>query len=287
MLRGKDILYFSSIDWDFLWQGHQQIAVTLAANGNRVLFVENTGVRPPRLGDLPRLRRRLLNWWRGIKGFRQEQENLFVYSPLILPFPYSWVARRVNCLLLLRALRRWMRATRFHRPLIWTFLPTPLVRALIRELDPALTVYYCIDDFASSSPSARRISRSEIRLFREADLVFVTSEKLRERAARFSRQVHLFPFGVNFCAFEKVRSGLDEVPTDLQRLQRPVVGYVGGVAPLGGSEPVGDSSRQHAQGELCHSGAASEQCLHAGPLPERASPGTSVSCRGTVLHQGI
>jgi len=37
--------------------------------------------------DLPRVRQRLLNWWRSTKGFRQISDNLFVYSPLIVPLP--------------------------------------------------------------------------------------------------------------------------------------------------------------------------------------------------------
>ena len=45
MLKDQNILCISSIDWDFIWQGHQQIMSMLAANGNKVLFVENTGVR--------------------------------------------------------------------------------------------------------------------------------------------------------------------------------------------------------------------------------------------------
>ena len=228
-MQGENILCISSIDWDFIWQGHQEIMSTLASNGNRVLFVENTGVRTPSLKDLSRVLQRIRNWWRGTKGFRQERENLFVYSPLILPFPYSRVASWVNRALLLPALRRWMRAMRFHRPIIWTFLPTPLVRDLIQNLDPEITVYYCIDDFVSSSPSARRISRGETQLFGEADLVFVTSEKLRKRAAHFTDRVYLFPFGVNYREFEQVRKGSDEVPAEIRKLSRPVVGYVGGI----------------------------------------------------------
>lgn len=229
MSTGHHVICISSIDWDFVWQGHQEIMSCLAAAGNVVLFVENTGVRAPRLADVPRLRRRLRNWARGVKGFREERPNLFVYSPLVLPFPYSQLARYVNRALLMRAIRRWMRAARVGRPVVWTFLPTPTARDLIRELGPALTVYYCIDDFASSSPAARRIAASEDRLFAEADLVFVTSEKLRERAARVSRHVHLFSFGVKFEAFEAVRRDGGDPPADVRDLSRPIVGYVGGV----------------------------------------------------------
>jgi len=94
---------------------------TLAASGNRVLFIENTGVRPPGVSDISRMRQRIKNWWRSTKGFRAERDNLFVYSPLFLPLPYSPLARWINRVLLFRPLRRWMAVTGFRRPIAWTF----------------------------------------------------------------------------------------------------------------------------------------------------------------------
>jgi uncharacterized SAM-binding protein YcdF (DUF218 family)/glycosyltransferase involved in cell wall biosynthesis len=229
MHERHDIICISSIDWDFIWQGHQEIMATLAAQGHRVLFLENTGVRAPKVRDLPRLRQRIRNWWRGTKGFREEQPNLYVYSPIVLPFPYSRIAQLINRWLLLRPLRRWMRAIQFERPLIWTFLPTPLALDLIHDIDPPLTVYYCVDDLSSSSPGAKRIIPSEQRLLREADLVFVTSERLRQRTSKVSSRVHLFPVGVNFELFDRVRSGDDPLPADLASAPRPIIGYVGGL----------------------------------------------------------
>lgn len=229
MDRRPDILCISSIDWDFIWQGHQEIMSRLAADGHRVLFIENTGVRRPSVRDISRVRKRAINWWKGTKGFRQERPNLFLHSPMVLPLPYSRIARWVNKLIMLRSLSRWMKATGFSQPIVWTFLPTPLVRDLIDNIDPSLTIYYCIDDLASSSPEARRITASEDQLFRDADLVFVTSEKLRQRAAQFSERVHLFPFGVSLEAFDRVREAGSGVPDDLKALPRPVAGYVGGL----------------------------------------------------------
>lgn len=229
MIHGKDIICISSIDWDFIWQGHQEIMSSLARQGNRVLFIENTGVRAPNLKDLPRLNQRLRNWLHSTKGFRQVKENLFVYSPIILPFPYSRVARWINRSLLLRALARWMRAIGFRPSIVWTFLPTELARDLLRALEPELTVYYCIDDFAASSAAARRIRKSEHKLFKEVDLVFVTAEHLRQRAAKFSKHVHVFPFAVDFERFEKARKDPDGVAAELAALPRPIIGYVGGV----------------------------------------------------------
>ncbi|HUQ87605.1 MAG TPA: ElyC/SanA/YdcF family protein [Vicinamibacterales bacterium] len=225
----RDVICLSSIDWDFIWQGHQEIMSRLAASGHRVLFVENTGVRPVRWSDMPRLKQRLRNWRRGTKGFREERPNLFVQSPLVLPFPYFNLARRINRWMLKRSITRWMTAVGASRPVVWTFLPTPLARDVIASLDPALTIYYCIDDLASSSPEARKIAPSEQELFKSADLVFTTSEKLRARAAQFSDRVHLFPFAVNMATFEKVRDAATPAPDDIAKLPRPIAGYVGGL----------------------------------------------------------
>ena len=96
MLKNENIICISSIDWDFIWQQHQAIMSRLAKNGNKVLFIENTGVRPPKISDVPRIKKRFINWLKSARGFRKEAENLYIYSPLILPFPYWRVARWIN-----------------------------------------------------------------------------------------------------------------------------------------------------------------------------------------------
>lgn len=229
VLQDQDIVCLSSIDWDFNWQGHQQIMSMLAEAGNRVLFVENTGVRRPRLDELSRIRHRFARWRRSPGGFRQEAPNLHVFSPLIVPWPYSRVARRINRALLLWAIRRWMRRMKFRTPIVWTFLPTPLTREVLWALAPQLSIYYCVDDLASSSPAARRIRRTEERLFGEVDLVFVTAENLRTLALSFSDRVHVFPFGVDYPPFEAARTDGSTPPADLAVLPRPVVGYLGAI----------------------------------------------------------
>lgn len=218
-----DIICVSSIDWDFNWQGNQEIMARLAARGHRVLYVENTGVRAPKLGDIGRLSRRIRNWRRGVKGFRQESPNLFVYSPLLLPFPHARLARRINRYLLSRSLRRWLHVVGFHRPVLWTFLPTRLVLDLITEIDPSLVVYYCIADFSQLTPNAL-IEKSERELLDRTDVVFVQGEDLKRKCMPHPN-ITVFPFGVSLEAF---RDDVDVAP-ELEAMRRPLVGYVGGV----------------------------------------------------------
>ena len=230
MLTNEDIVCFSSIDWDFNWQGHQEIMRRLAAAGNRVLFVENTGVRSPQFRDYGRLVSRFRNWWRGYKGIRLEENNLYVFSPLILPFPHSRLARWLNKRLLLRLLNSWCRSQKFNNPVVWSFLPSWLTLELIKGLPCRILIYYCIDSFEHSSPQAARIKASEQEMIRLADLVFVTSEQLREHCSRGNANVHKFPFTVDYEPFEKARESADsQPPGDLGSIPGPRVGYIGGL----------------------------------------------------------
>ena len=229
MIRGKDIIIISSIDWDFIWQGHQEIASVLAKEGNRVLFIENTGVRIPTLRDVPRLWKRFINWRKGFRGVRKEAHNLYVYAPLALPFPHSGLAIKINKILMLSVIRKWMRAMEFHNPITWSFLPTGIVLDMLNELDPSVFIYYCIDDFASSSKGARRIRKAEDKVIRKADLVFATSHKLYERCAEINSNTHLFPFGINVDNYNRIRESSLGKPGDMLNIKSPIIGYVGGI----------------------------------------------------------
>lgn len=228
MLHDQTIVCFSSIDWDATWQIHQEVMSALARAGNRVLFVENTGVRRPFLRDLPRLRRRLHNW-RTHAAAHKLPSNLRVVSPLVLPFPYAAPVVAINAAVLGRSIRRELEALGARRPIAWVFLPTPIVLRLLRTIEPLLTIYYCADDFSSSSPEAAPVAESEQRLLQMADLVFATSSRLVDRARRQNPRVHRMPAGVAFERFEEVRLSDSAPPDDLRALPRPIVGYVGGV----------------------------------------------------------
>lgn len=230
MLNSQNIICISSIDWDFIWQGHQEIMSTYARNDNRVLFIENTGVRAPTFRDLPRLKKRLINWAKGVRGIRKEKENLYIFSPVVLPFPYSRIARWINKHILLYYLNKWMKFMDFNDPIIWTFLPTGLSLDLINNINKKITVYYCIDNFTVSSSSARKVSVTEKKLIRCSDLVFVTSQELYNHCSQYNQRVYTFPFGVNIENFENLR--LEEqpkIPEDLRDIERPIIGYIGGI----------------------------------------------------------
>lgn len=223
-LTGEAIVCLSSIDWDFIWQAPQELMARLAAAGNTVLYIENTGIRTPTLKDLPRLRARLRNYWSSMDGFREATPNLVVLSPILLPFPNSPICIRVNSWLIQRSIAKWLSVTKRGSPIFWTFLPTPLAHSIAEGLDPALLAYFCGDDYSKSSPGAGWVAASESHLLKRADTVFVTSRSLEAAARRHRNVVHRVPCGVDFAKFSSPAKGM---PSDLDGVPHPRIGFVG------------------------------------------------------------
>jgi glycosyltransferase involved in cell wall biosynthesis len=226
-LSGRSIVLISSIDWGFLWQGHQEIAVRFAAAGARVFFVENTGVRTVRPSDagriVDRIRRSIIGQPRGERRTR----DVTVVSPLVLPFPRSRIARAVNERLLLPRLARTLREAGASDPVLFTFLPTPTARRLIElvRTPRSVLVYWCIADFRELSDLGSELIEAEAAIVRSADLVFVQGRAFADRFARVNPRIHTFQFGVNLERFDVALPPADEV----RSLPRPVIGYNGGL----------------------------------------------------------
>lgn len=229
MLTGKNFVCVSTISWDFLWQGHQAISSILARSGNRVLFIENTGVRAPGWRDRSRIAERLRKWASGRGRFAPVAPNIFLYSPLALPFPYSPLAQRLNRRWVCAAVGRWLREARFEEPILLSFLPTQFTLDLMDEIRPAVSVFYCTDKLSQTSPAARRLIPYEKQVLERCDLVFASAVKLAEHCRRYHPETHIVTTGVSLEKFEAARRGEGSAPADLAGLRRPLVGHVGGL----------------------------------------------------------
>ena len=216
------ILWLALIDWDAPWQGQQELASRLAADGHTVIYVETLGVRSPARRDWGRLVNRLRNRVRGgLWGFRQLTENLSLFSPLAIPAPGRVWAEWVNQRILLPSLRR----LPGKDPLmIWTYLPTSMTVGLVQALRPERLVYYCIDDIARNLAGvAPQIAQAESWLLRHADHVFATSHRLySERRAKTLHCTYL-PEAADISPFAESRPE----PVDLEAMQRPRICFFG------------------------------------------------------------
>jgi uncharacterized SAM-binding protein YcdF (DUF218 family)/glycosyltransferase involved in cell wall biosynthesis len=223
-----DYIIFSSIDWTTHWQLHHQLTTSLVSTGNRVLFVENTGVRSVSMHDISRLRERIANWRKGLHGFRSiNDDSLTLYSPILLPFPYSKFSLFVNKKIFNLFISRWMKASNFDNVVVISFLPTPLIQSAIKSIDPKLTIYYCANNMADSSASASKVRPYEDHFFKSVDIIFTAAYVIQEYALRFSNKVFYFPPGIDFEKFEVALKDKQDIPNDIKKITGPIVGYIG------------------------------------------------------------
>jgi len=229
-LQNRDILILASAPW--VTEGPlncHHIARRLAAK-NRVLFVESSGLRTPspfHKADVLKALGRLRGWLSGLsRGPREATENLHVLSPAALPFHGRSRLARWNAALLGRACARAAETLGFTRPILWAFLPTAV--QLLGRLNESAVVYHCVDDYAGNpGVNAQAIEEQERQLAAAADICFGTSQPLASRLAAMTDRVVCVP---NVAEVERFQLPPPERPAELERLPRPLIGYVGNLA---------------------------------------------------------
>jgi len=201
----------------------------LAQDGNRVLYVDALGVRTPGVRDWRRILNRLGKWGKQLtRGTRQPATNLYVYSPLIFPFlDLPWAAR-INARWLELSIRRVLERLGFGDLIIWVYLPTPTVIALVSRLQRRLLVYDCVDNqIHNPLGTVAGLVTAERWLLAHADLVFTTSKSLYDRIVAYNDNVHLVPAGVNLDRFPELSESSQRSPADLAGIPTPRICYFG------------------------------------------------------------
>lgn len=230
MLSGHDIVCFAN-DWDSDPLSKKHVMVRLARE-NRVLWVCSLGCRNPTASarDLRRAVKKLGDFF---QGCRQVADNLWVTSPLVVPFHGNAAARALNRRWLAATLRLTLRRLGMRRPVTWSFLPSSA--DVVGRLGERLVVYQCVDEYSQfTGADAAAILEMEERLCRRSDLVLVSAETLLESKRRWNPNTHLVTHGVEVEHFRRALDPATPVPEDLgrapDRIERPVVGFFGLVA---------------------------------------------------------
>ncbi|OQX09710.1 MAG: hypothetical protein BWK76_21840 [Desulfobulbaceae bacterium A2] len=223
MISGKNILCFAN-DWHNDPTSKHQI-MKLLARQNKVLWINSIAMRMPSVSssDLQRIVGKLRNW---LKGLERINANLFVFTPIVLPFPSSVLARRINAWLLRLSLRYYRRQLGMQHFQLWSFVPTMV--ELAGTMGEEKLVYYCVDEWSKFSFMDSVAMRDmEIRLLRKADVVFTTADHLQRDKQQFNKNTHLIEHGVDHAHFSSALHGGMPVPADMATIPRPVLGFFG------------------------------------------------------------
>ena len=224
LLGGRDLVTFAN-DWTADPTSKHHIMRRFSRT-NDVLWIEAAGMRAPKLTSAYD-RRRLLHKAKAIlRQSRPVLDRLHVMTPPALPYPHSPLAQQANALLYRFTIGRELDRLGMDRePILCSFVPQ--CAPYIRRLQRSLTMYYCVDRWSAFEGfDAGTMERGERELCEASDLVIASAQDLADRCARFSRNVHYVPHGVDYEHFaEALEPG--PLPADLAAIPEPRIGFFG------------------------------------------------------------
>jgi glycosyltransferase involved in cell wall biosynthesis len=240
VLRGKDIVCISSLDWGAMWTSKQQIMYRLAQT-NRVLYVEEPVTMLAPFKVPARWRR----WSATAPRLGRLDAGLWTLTPPPL-LPFGNMRPGVNSLnqALLAQYVRWALNRLYfdEQYILWTYLPASLAlldRLAARKVPvvagrggsrrPSLVVYHCVDEHSAFpgfvSPAV--VKGYDDALTRRADLVVTTAENLRLSREALNPHTHTVLNAADVEIFNRALEPDLPLPADLAAIPTPRLGVVG------------------------------------------------------------
>jgi len=199
-----DMLVFSHLRWDFVFQRPQHL-LTRFARERRVVFWEEPrfeAVRAPTLDVSARDR------------------GLSVVVPIVpsgTDTETTWSMQR-------ELLAEFLGDFGLGEYVCWYY--TPLALNFTDELEPAVVVYDCMDELSAFRGAPPGLAKAEAELFLAADLVFTGGQSLFQSKRNRHPSVHLFPSSIDTTHFGRARQAGPD-PADQATIAHPRIGYCG------------------------------------------------------------
>ena len=228
-MKQKDIILLSTAEWDNpFWTNKQHVAVELAKSGYRVLYIDSLGLRRPTVSnqDISRIVKRVK---KAFQRPKKVQENLWVWSPILLPFQSKPWVRKFNFFLLNKWLNFWLRKLNLNQNIFWTYNPLTLELFDVKKYHKL--VYHCVDEIkAQPGMPVEILEKAEKKLVINSDVVFTTSLKLYETRKIWNSNTYYFSNVADFNHFSKALDETTSIPTDLLKIPSPRIGFIGAIS---------------------------------------------------------
>ena len=221
-LRGRDILCFSH-DWtgDPLSKTH---IMRVLSKDNRILWINAIANRMPTTSskDVSRIYKKLRAF---AEPVREVEPNIFVLNPLAFPSYGNKSILKINQSFLARQVKKAMRRMGFANVVNMVF--NPAAGMIAGRLGESELIYYCVDEYTAFTGASRGLKGIEDDLFRRADFVVVSAERLFDSKKHFNPNTFVIRHGTDWRHF---RTALDpnlQIPADVVDLPRPIIGFHG------------------------------------------------------------
>jgi len=194
------------------------------AKDNRILWINAIANRMPTASshDASRILKKL-------KGFsepiREVEANIFVLNPLAFPSYGNRSILKLNQAFLASQVKKAMRRLGFKYAVNMIF--NPAAGMIAGRLGESEIIYYCVDEYTAFTGSSRGLKQIEDDLFRQADLVIVSAERLFESKKHLNPNTFVIRHGTDWRHF---RTALDPelpIPADIADLPGPIIGFHG------------------------------------------------------------
>ncbi len=118
-----------------------------------------------------------------------------------------------------------MRKLMFKDPINMIF--NPAAGLLAGKLGEEKLIYYCVDEYTAFTGASKGLKEIEEGLFRKADLVIVSSEKLFESKEHFNKNTFVIRHGTDWDHFRAALNEATKIPDEIANLPRPIIGFHG------------------------------------------------------------
>ncbi len=201
--RQNDIIVFSHLRWEFVFQRPQHI-MTRFAQDRKIVFIEEP-LPQDGAGDSTEL-------------VYSPQENVTVIQPKFSP-------ERLE-LELPPLVAHYSKKLNLHNPLLW-FYSAHFYEVLAHLTQFSLVVYDCMDELSAFRGASPDLKSKEIMLLKRADVVFTGGKSLYESKKTLRDEVYCFPSSVDQAHFKKSLLSFTRTPRDIARISKPIAGFYG------------------------------------------------------------
>lgn len=198
----SNVLCFSHLRWDFVFQRPQHLLTRWAKDVNVYYFEE------PMFGDFE------------TDTLKETKDGkITVLTPLLKHGMKEAEVSKYTELLL----KNYIKANKIDNYIAWYY--TPMALTFTSSLKPTLIIYDCMDELTGFKGAHPDLTKNERRLMKLADVVFTGGHHLYEHKKDLHNNIYPFPSSIDQDHFESGKGKSD--PSDQKSIPHPRAGFFG------------------------------------------------------------
>ncbi len=205
MKKSFDVITFSHLRWDFVFQRPQHLLSRLAG-GHRVIFIEEPVYDPS------------AHW-----EIRRPEPNLLICIPHTPSESHGFTDGQMP--ILTRLVNELLAREHVRNYVLWFY--TPLALPLADGLSPSAVVYDCMDELSAFLNAPKQLLDREERLLKLADVVFTGGPSLYRAKKNRHSNAYCFSSSVDTAHYAKAIAKPVSEPEDQTGIPHPRFGFFG------------------------------------------------------------